>query len=265
MCHLSLFIQSNLVTKNYVPSIVLHKERKEQWLKPKTMEEGPSRARQEPAYHPSPPLPSCKSFNMTDFHNCVGRDFDVRRNPSEQGIQPPLRLSSTQDSVSRRFSATHVELKNSSLSPKCRADTSADGSNVSLLSFPDLLDPALDAAFHSNGLISFGVSARDFRLSRQTSMGTLREGSELARMQKGSMIADGVSVAMLLKAIADECAWTEVEVMEDLGVLHRARLRNVKGLRLLSSAGWNSLQGISPVTKDILRSVISANSIHALE
>ncbi|KAI8611373.1 hypothetical protein BC830DRAFT_661477 [Chytriomyces sp. MP71] len=230
------------------------------------MEPGPSRAKQEPASRPTPPLSSCKSPDMTDIHHCVSPDFDVRRNPSDQQvIQPHLRPSTTQSSASRRVSTTHVELSSSSLSPKSRAAKSADGSNMSLLSFPDLLDPALDAAFHSSGLISFGVSPRDFRLSRQTSMGTIGEVSELVRTQKGSMIADGVSVAMLLKAIADECAWTEAEVMEDLGVLHSARLRNVKGLRLLSSAGWNSLHGVSPVTKDILRSVIGANPPHTLE
>ncbi|KAJ3229292.1 hypothetical protein HDU81_005495 [Chytriomyces hyalinus] len=130
-----------------------------------------------------------------------------------------------------------------------------NGSVSSMNMVPDYNRQELE--FRSTGLTSYGACPRDYsRNSRQVSQVTLDEVSELIRTRQGHLVNDSVSVTLVMNVISEECGWTDVELNEDLQVLAGNRLRTVKALRLLSKNGWDNLTGLTPITKDILKTAI---------
>ncbi|KAJ3403359.1 hypothetical protein HDU80_004258 [Chytriomyces hyalinus] len=179
--------------------------------------------------------------------------------PASRSIAPsmPQTSSSTQPSPP---SSAHT----SALLSQYRASTSfieqtssRKRDNGSVSSMNMVLDYNRELEFRSTGLTSYGACPRDYsRNSRQVSQITLDEVSELIRTRQGHLVNDSVSVALVMNVISEECGWTDVELNEDLQILAGNRLRTVKALRLLSKNGWDNLTGLTPITKDILRTAI---------
>ncbi|KAJ3095110.1 hypothetical protein HDU96_001334 [Phlyctochytrium bullatum] len=87
-------------------------------------------------------------------------------------------------------------------------------------------------------------------------------GSSLAlsltmeKSKPGATLQDSMPVAELVDHIGKENGWLPDEVKADVDALMKNRLRTVGDLRKLSKTGWAEVQGLLPVSKDLMRAKV---------